>query len=145
MSKRESELPKDPKGWAEYVQNINYADHKKALLGLGAAAAFGVGAGAVVLAKHKKLKVDFADRWYEKKEVISVVEPGEDGKIAVGLPVSEAAFEKVSDGPEIFIMDAAGVSHPNRDLSVDEQKEGTLRKIGGWFMEHFTSQAEAQQ
>lgn len=144
MSSNESELPKDAKGWADYVRNINYADHKKALLGLGIAAAFGIGAGAVVHAKHKKLKVDFADRWYEQKEVISVYERGEDGKIAAGLPKSEEAFEKVSGGPEFFIMDEAGTARLNSDLEMDAQKEGTLRKIGGWFAEHFTSQAEGQ-
>ena len=128
------ELPTDAKGWVKYVREIDYRDHKKALLALGVTAALGVGVGVVIHARNKHFKVSYADRHFEQEEVVSVVETGEHGKMAAGLPTTEAA----SDRYEPFVMDESGVAHPSRD-SLDASKIDVLRTIADGMTEHFQS------
>jgi hypothetical protein len=137
-----TELPTNPKGWVEFLGSIDYKEHKKAIVALGAAAAVGVGVGVVIKAGSKRLKVRYADRHYEEKGVISVVETGEHAKIAAGLPTSEAALEGVADGPEIFVMDEAGLGRPHSG-QMDPAHVSTLQWLGGRIADHFRGQDDA--
>jgi hypothetical protein len=136
---KKPELPTNPKGWVEFIGSINYKEHKKAIVALGAAAAIGVGVGVVIKAGSKRLKVRYADRHYEEKGVISVVEIGENGKIAAGLPTSQVALDSVGDGPEIFVMDEGGLGRPHLGQMGTGQEE-TLEWIGGQLAQHIDGQ-----
>jgi hypothetical protein len=128
------ELPTDAKGWVKYVGEIDYRNHRKALLALGVVAAFGVGAGVVMHTRNKHIKVVHGSRQLEDDGIISVVELGEHGKLAAGLPTTEAATDE--DG--MFVMDETGIAHPSRE-PLDEGKVNTLRTIASSMLEHFRS------
>lgn len=153
MAEKNPDLPKDSKGWAEYLKNIDYRDHKKAMVGLGAAAAFGVGVGVYALSKKRgggNFFVRFGDRHWEEKGVISVGESVEGGA-AVGLPISENALKRVGSGREIFSMERAEGSASYRfDYPAENEADvphhtSVLRRFGGMLLDHFRPQETPEQ
>lgn len=148
MSETGPDLPKDPKAWAEYLRKIDYKDHKKAMLGLGAAAAFGLGVGAYALSKKyggKTIFVSHGDRYREAKGTISIGISEENG-VAVGVPTSEDSLEKVGSGREVFSMDPEeGFGFPLENADHVEKHTHALRRAADWLIDRFSSQEEPEK
>ena len=86
------------------------------MIGLGAAAAFGLGVGVYKISKNRgggTFFIRHGDRYMEKKGIISIGERVNFGA-AASVPQDGASHDALAaaNDPEVFLMDDAGVVRP---------------------------------
>jgi len=134
------EFPTDPRGWLEYLGDIDYSKHKKSIIALGAVAAFGIGVGTVVVVGGRRLAVRYADQRHEEAGIVSVVEMGEDAKDAAGLPTNKKAFKRATGQFMMFVMNKTGLARPDRG-PIEPEHIDTLRAMGEDFQQYLAEQS----
>jgi|GEM_PF-2555850 len=146
-AERQPELPDSPNGWLELLSNIDYRNHKKAMLALGAAAAVGLGVGVYAISKKRgggTFFVSHGDRHMQQKGVVSLGEIREHG-VAVSVPEDETALDGLAGDHAVFSMDQEGMSRPMVNEDGVPLHVNAIRKMVDLVRDQFQQRAEPGQ
>ncbi len=140
--------PDDPATWRERLKDVDYNDHKAAVLAIGAAAV-ALGVGVYTLSKkhgEKQIRIGYGDRRMQAGGIISLVERTRQGGAAVSAATSAAALEALGQTKDIFGMDDdEGISYPLERATDKSKHTKVLKKFGGWMMDVYAVRASKGQ